>query len=195
MKVMKNPIGENWGQEHLADQKLWALLVEVDTDLAAQARERGCRHCGGKLHAADYERKPRGGPQWDRRFSFCCAAEGCRRRRTPGSVRFLGRRIYAGLIVVLLAAMVHGLTPERVRRIQEKLGIDRRTLERWREWWLSAFTAGSYWKAARARFLPVLSERTLPWSLCARFGSERAGGLIGLLGFLAPLTTGSDAAM
>ena len=30
-----------------------------------QARQRGCLLCGGKLHRADYERKPRGGPQWD----------------------------------------------------------------------------------------------------------------------------------
>src|ERR1700726_3419348 len=56
-------------------------------------------------------RKPRGGPQWDRRYSFCCAEEDCRRRLTPESVRFLGRRVYAGLVVVLMATMIHGLKP------------------------------------------------------------------------------------
>ena len=30
---------------------------------------------------------------------YCCAEEDCRRRRTPESVRFLGRRVYAGLVV------------------------------------------------------------------------------------------------
>jgi len=147
------------------------------------------------LHAADYERKPRGGPQWDRRWSFCCAAQGCRRRRTPESVRFLGRRVYAGFVMVLVAAMVHGLKPERVGMIQEMLGVDRRTLERWRQWWLSTFSAGPFWKMARARFMPVVCEGTLPWSLGRRFGIEGAEGLAGLMGFLAPLTTGSGCGM
>jgi hypothetical protein len=31
------------------------------------------------------------------------------RRRTPESVRFLGRRVYAGLVVVLITVMIHGL--------------------------------------------------------------------------------------
>jgi hypothetical protein len=195
MKVMNNANGESWCQEHWANQKLWALLGEVDTDLAARARAGGCPHCGGKLHTADYERKPRGGPRWDRRWSFCCAAEGCRRRRTPESVRFLGRRVYAGFVVVLVAAMIHGLKPERMRLIQEQLGIDRRTVERWRQWWLSAFPAGRFWKMARARFMPVVCEWTLPWSLGQRFGLERAEGLAGLMGFLAPLTTDSGRGM
>ena len=185
----------NWCQGHLADQKLWDLLEKIDTDTAEATRGKGCPHCEGKLHSADYERKPRGGPRWDSRPSFCCAKEGCRRRRTPPSVRFLGRRVYAGFVVVLMAAMMHGLKPERVRWIQEKLGIDRRTLERWRQWWLTAFVEGAFWRAGRARFMPVLCERTLPWSLGERFGIEQAGGLVKLLGFLAPLTAASDLAM
>jgi len=194
-ECVKKQCEGNWCQYHLADQKLWDLLEKIDTDTAEAVREKGCPHCEGKLHRADYERKPRGGPKWERRDSFCCCREGCRQRQTPPSVRFLGRRVYAGFVVVLLSAMVHGLKPERVRSIQEKLGIDRRTLERWREWWLSAFAQGSFWKASRARFMPVLCERTLPWSLGVRLGIERAGGLVKLLGFLAPLTGSSDPAM
>ena len=95
-------------QSHLADQQLHRLLEKVDWDLAGEACRRGCAYCGGKLHRADYERKARGGPQWDRRYSFCCAEQDCRRRKTPESVRFLGRRIYAGLVVVLVTTMVHG---------------------------------------------------------------------------------------
>ncbi len=103
--------------------------------------------------------------------------------------------MYAGFVVVLMAAMMHGLKPERVRIIQEKLGIDGRTLERWRKWWLTAFVQGSFWRAGRARFMPLLCERTLPWSLGLRFGIEGAGGLVKLLEFLAPLTVASDLAM
>jgi hypothetical protein len=64
-------------------------------------------------------------------------------------VRFLGRRVYAGLVVVLITAMIHGLKPARVRRIREALQIDSRTLKRWRQWWLDNFVHSSFWKAAR----------------------------------------------
>ena len=180
---------ESWCQNQLADQQLHQLLEKVDWDLAGQARQRGCLFCGGKLHRADYDRKPRGGPEWDYRYSFCCAQEGCRRRRTPESVRFLGRRVYAGLIVVLVSAMVHGLKPERVVRLRQALGIDRRTLERWHQWWLVTFVESSFWRAARARFMPPLCQRTLPWSLCLSFQVQRRDRLLALLKFLAPLTT------
>jgi len=186
---MKKAIEGNWCQAHLADENLRQLLEKVDADLLQAAQVRGCQWCEGKLHRADYERKPRGGPAWDRRFSLCCAEEGCRRRHTPPSVRFLGRRVYVGLVVVLVSAMRHGLTAPRVQRIREQLGIDRRTLERWRQWWLATFVQGSFWKAAKARFLPRLCEATLPWSLAQAFGVECADGLRRLLEFLAPLTT------
>lgn len=186
---MKTTFEESGCQAHLAERSLWRLLEKVDGDLLQIALAAGCLLCGGKLHRADYDRKPRGGPDWDRRFSLCCAEEGCRRRRTPPSVRFLGRRVYAGLVVVLVSAMVHGLKPERVQRLREQLGIDRRTLERWRQWWLSSFVQSSFWKAARGRFLPALDEKTLPWSLARSFGMEIGEGWRRLLEFLAPLTT------
>jgi hypothetical protein len=186
---VKKQNGETWCQNHLADQELFQLLEKVDADLAEAAHRQGCLSCGGKLHRADYDRKPRGGPHWDRRDSFCCAQDGCRRRRTPESVRFLGRRVYAGLVVVLISAMIHGLNAERVRRLREVLKIDPRTLERWRQWWLDTFVRSSFWKAARACFMPPLCEQTLPGSLCVRFEVERRDRLLELLQFLAPITT------
>ena len=181
--------GESWCHEHLADQGLAQLLEKVDTDLVLEARLKGCLLCGGKLHRSDYERKPRGGPQWDVRFSLCCAREGCRRRHTPASVRFMGRRVYAGLVVVFVSAMLHGLKPERVQRLREALGIDRRTLERWRQWWLGIFLESSFWREARARFMPPLCHKTMPLSLCVSFEVERRDRLLDLLKFLAPITT------
>ena len=136
---MKTKNRETWCQSHLADAQLHQLLEKVDADLAEEACQEGCLYCDGKLHRANYGRKPRGGPQWERRYSFCCAQEDCRRR--PESVRFLGRRVYAGLVVVLITAMIHGLKPARVRRIREALQIDWRTLKRWRQWWLDKLCA------------------------------------------------------
>ena len=189
--MLKNRAGENWCQNHLADEQLYQLLENVDADLTEGARQQGCGHCGGKLHRSDYERKPRGGPQWSVRFSLCCATEGCRRRQTPPSVRFLGRRVYAGLIVILVSAMIHGLKPERVERLRELLGIDGRTLGRWRQWWLVTFVESSFWRAARARFMPPLCQKTMPLSLSLTFEIERRDRLLELLEFLAPITTPS----
>lgn len=187
--VSKHLFGESWCQGHLADQELFQLLEKVDADLLEEARSQGCLLCGGKLHRSDYERKPRGGPQWDLRFSLCCAKEGCRRRHTPPSVRFMGRRVYAGLVVVLVSAMIHGLKPERVKVLRKALKIDRRTLARWRQWWLGIFVESSFWRQARARFLPPLCLNTMPLSLCVSFEVERRDRLLDLLKFLAPITT------
>ena len=176
----------------LQDEKLHRLQEKVDQDLAEEAREGGCQYCGSKVHRADYERKPRGGPEeWDKRDSFCCAKDGCRRRLTPPSVRFLGRKIYVGVVVVLISAMQHGLKPGRVKVLGETLGIDVRTLQRWREWWLSTFVASPFWKQAKARFMSPLDERKMPLSLVNAFGQPAREKVLELLKFLTPITTES----
>jgi hypothetical protein len=181
---------ERWCQNHLADQRLFELLEKIDNDFAEQARKDGCQFCDAVLHCADYKRKPRGGPGWKKRLSYCCSREGCRRRRTPPSVRFLGRRVYAGFIVVLVSVMLLGLSDRRVQRLREVLPIARRTLQRWRQWWLETFVQSRFWKAERARFMPPVCEATLPRSLMHHFGIglDRRDRLLDLLRFLAPLT-------
>ena len=44
-----------------ASASLWLFLLAVDEDLAAEVRKKGCS-CGGRLHSANYLRKPRGTP-------------------------------------------------------------------------------------------------------------------------------------
>jgi hypothetical protein len=41
--------------------RFWWFLFAVDQNLADAIRKIGCS-CGGRLHSADYLRKPRGGP-------------------------------------------------------------------------------------------------------------------------------------
>ena len=191
---MKKQNRENGCQDYLEDKTLFEFLEKCDSDLAEKCRQAGCLHCSDKLHRADYPRKPRGGPDDSTevyRKSFCCAREGCRKRHTPPSVRFLGRRVYWGIVVVLISAMRQGLKPQRVQPLRERLGIDRRTLERWRRWWLETFVQSPFWKAARARFMPALCEKILPWSLCERFAIQRRDRLLELLQFLSPITTDS----
>ena len=191
---MKNPKEEILCQSYLADQQLYQLLKKVDCEIAQRIQMGGCQHCAGKLHRANYPRKPRGGPEQPDpilRDSFCCDKDGCRKRHTPPSVRFLGRKVYWGIVVVLISAMGHGLKPERVHVLRESLGIDRRTLEHWREWWLETFVNSPFWRAARARFMPLICEKTLPLSLCEKFDIDRRDRLLGLLKFLCPITTTS----
>jgi len=171
----------------------WSFLFSVDQDLAKTTCEAGCP-CGGRLHVADYPRKPRGvdglPEQYRTRLSFCCAREGCRKRRTPPSARFLGRKVYLAAVVVLVAAMRQGPTPRRVRELSERFGCDRRTIGRWRVFWQELFPQTQFWKAARGRLSPAIDTAALPLALLEAFvrsiGSYDEWGK--LLCFLAPIT-------
>ena len=119
----------------LRTASFWEFLFTVDERLAEEAREAGCP-CGGPLHRANYPRQPRGGcanlpESYGHRLSFCCARDGCRKRTTPPSVRFLGRKVFLGAVVVLVAAMRHGaVTPARpgADRVVRSRPADHRTL-------------------------------------------------------------------
>ena len=122
-------------QAVLADAKFHEQLLAFDRDLAASARAARCRLCGGALHSASYDRKPRGCPgglcqEYAERFSFCCAVDGCRKRTTPPSLRFLGRHVYLATVVTLISALMLGTTPSRLARLSVVPGLDRRTLAR-----------------------------------------------------------------
>lgn len=179
----------------LSSSSLWLLLLRIDEDLAAQTRAAGCRFCGGELHRADYPRKPRGvsrrllGEAYERRLSLCCARDGCRRRHTPPSVRFLGRRVFLGAVIVLATAMAHGLTARRVAALGEQFGVSVRTLRRWQQWWREAFAASSLWKSLRGRFMPPIAAASLPFGWLERCpGEDESSRLIALLRLLTPLS-------
>ena len=180
--------------ELLHDVRFWEHLLRIDEDLCATARKAGCPDCGGRLDRADFPRKPRGGPAelpegYERRLSLCC--DRCRKRVTPASVRFLGRRVYLAAVMVLVSVMRSGPTPGKVARLEELFGVDRRTVKRWRRWWLEAFVVTPFWRAKRARLMPPVDEAELPASLLARFCGELEERLCLLLEFLSPLTTAS----
>jgi len=179
----------------MSEASFYDFLERIDMDLAEATRQKGCG-CAGVLHRASYPRKPRGGPRdlgsgYDRRLSFCCARRDCRQRQTPPSVRFLGRKVYLGAVVVLVSAMRHGTTPARVARLEELVGASRRTLARWRGWWLEVFATSRFWRAAAGRFGRPVSVAELPLSLLERFGGDERERLVAGLRFLASITTGS----
>ncbi|MGA1276091.1 MAG: hypothetical protein ACO3XL_09510 [Gemmobacter sp.] len=179
----------------LADVTFHNLLLAFDADLAATARAGRCRVCGGVLHSAKFPRKPRGrlcklGPEHDMRFSFCCAGDCCRKRETPPALRFLGPKVYLAGVVVLVAIMRHGATVSRVAALTAEIGVDRRTIERWRVWWRDRFTVTPFWQAARAALMPSVDADRLPASLLERFTGTDVDRIVELLRFIAPITGG-----
>ena len=166
--------------------RFWSFLFAVDQDLAETARKKACP-CGGRLHCANYPRKPRGTPvqlpePQRLRLSFCCDRDGCRKRVTPPSVRFLGRKVYLGAIIIVISAMRQGPTPRRVRELSNRFGADRRTIARWQVFWREHFPQTPFWKVARARSgaarrdrLPAILARGRLPSAASRPPDQRAG--------------------
>ena len=187
--------------ELLRDATFWAFLFSIDQDLAEAARQAKCRACKGDLHRADYPRKPRGCSQHPescrRRLSFCCSADGCRKRVTPPSVRFLGRKVYLHGVVLLVSAMRQGPSPRRVRELTELFGCSRDTLYRWRAFWNEHFPQTTFWQLARARLVPVFEIVDFPRSLLLAFvsGEDDRDGWGKLLRFLSPISTAEGLAI
>lgn len=182
------------GDELFVDRRLYDYLLLLDRELCEQARGEGCPRCAGRLDSASYPRKPRGLPAGlddaqTRRLSLCCDA--CRQRLTPPSVRFLGRRVYSAVVMVLACA--HRLSAARIRELVSLLGVNRRTLYRWRRWWRESLPRSSWWRLARGRFFPPLDAHGLPGTLLARVdGTDPAHRLVQVLVFLAPLSVAAE---
>jgi len=173
----------------LQDTTFFRLLLRIDEELARDTRAGGCA-CGGVLHRANYPRKPRAclnevRSDFDSRFSFCCAD--CRKRKTSTSVRFLGRRVYLALAVVLGSARHAGQNPAAARLCTD-LEVPVRTLQRWRQWWGQQFPLTPLWQANCARFMPPVASDRFPADLLERFAGDAAEALLRLLVFLSPLT-------
>ncbi|XXX63876.1 hypothetical protein WME82_36210 [Sorangium sp. So ce128] len=95
--------------------EFFAMLEALDRAIVRRVAASRCPACRGPLHAGNYPRKPRGaliapeGEAFVVRFSFCCGREGCRRRATPPSLRFLGRRVYLGVVVIVASLVAQAL--------------------------------------------------------------------------------------
>jgi len=183
----------------LQSPKQYQHLKRIDEDIAAKYALTPCRKCRprrrkpGTLHRSNYTRKPRGfaagkEPATCMRDSFCCSAEGCRKRTTPPSVRFMKSRLYLGVVVALVAAMRHGPNAVRMKVLEDHLGVDRTTVARWCRWWREDFVDTPFWKGFRRMLVPRPDATLLPGSLWERWGRTRAG-MLEMLKALGPITT------
>jgi hypothetical protein len=178
-------------------REFFRALVWIDDEIARRVAQAGCRVCGGRLHRGDYNRKPRGGliaaagEAFARRFSLCCACEGCRKRATPPSVRFLGRRVYLGAVVIVASIVALALQAAgEAAEIRRRTGVPARTVRRWRSWWQGPFVQSEVLVLLKAR-LVGLDLGALPASIVDRLGGSAGERVRRLLVLLAPLTTSS----
>jgi len=163
-----------------AKREDFAALVELDLRIARAVAAERCPRCGGPLHQSNYDRKPRGGAiasageAFTLRHSLCCGREGCRKRMLPPSLRFLGRRVYLEIVVVM--ASVCAQVAGSLRKTREATQVPEWTLRRWSAWWTHVLPQESWWAVLRARLVPpALDEAALPRSLVEKLATEASG--------------------
>lgn len=185
-------------QKTLSSTSFFIGLLHLDIIIAEEWQTKSCRYCGSKLHVANFQRKPRGHScrvpaDFTTRFSFCCSE--CRKRETPPSVRFLGRKIYLGAAILLTSALLGRKLPaKKLARLRAVVGADRRTLMKWKEWWATDFSTSEFWKITYARFAVTFNPTaSIPFNLLKLY--QRTSRAIGdsvekVLTLLLPLTSG-----
>jgi hypothetical protein len=183
------------------DREFFAVLLALDAEIAERVRAAGCSRCGGPLCVGHYERKPRGGriaaagavELFSQRFSYCCGREGCRKRATPPSVRFLGRRVYLEGAILLACTLVP-LLEQTAAAIEEATGIALRTIRRWQAWWQTVFVASAQFAELRGR-APGVDPEDLPGAMLGSFaGRTPIEKLLFAMKFLGPLSTTTSGA-
>lgn len=186
----------------------------IDYDFSEEERAKGCPHCRGKLHRADYPRSPVGVPieyrkYYEERYSHCCSQ--CRKRTTSQSVRYFGRRWFPGPLLILISALMHSALNKCCKKLHQLFGItiSKRTCKRWKGWWEASFSATPFWKGATG-IIPIdFLNGPFPQCLFSMYAYASCGGafpwgkappqdvdtslarrLLWVLLFLAPLTAG-----
>jgi len=71
------------------------------------------------------------------------------------------------------------------------VGVGRRTIARWREWWRRALVASPFWREVSAAFMPPVDQERLPVCLLERFPGAASEQLTAVLRLLLPITGGN----
>ena len=179
---------------------LFRLLHRIDQDLSDSVRGARCPACGGPMHRAPYQRKPRGGPadipdKYCRRLSLCCGREGCRQRQLPPSCLFLGRRVYWGAVVLVVTTLRQQRTVGfSANQVHQTYGISRQTLLRWLAFFRDEFPLSQQWKERRGLLGVAVRDGHLPSDLLNVFTKAIKDPERALLSCLRFLSDGVSAA-
>ena len=171
----------------LQTANLFHLLFLIDSELAVIKRSAHCPYCGGPLHQSNYMRQPRGGPvglpeEYCLRRSLCCSRDGCRRRSMPESCLFMGRRVYWRCVVLIATALMQRRTASvSIGQLSRLIGVSRRTILRWFDYFTQVFGQSSEWLRIRG-FLPAtVSNDCLPVNFleyCITQSQDALSGLV-----------------
>lgn len=105
------------------------------------------------------------------------------------SVRFLGRRVYLAVAVVVASAQ-RAEASASATQLAQAMAVPVRTLERWRRWWQGQFPLTALWSSACGRFMPPVTIERLPASVLERFAGIPTQSMRHFLMFLTPITAG-----
>ncbi len=178
----------------LTDAIFYNSLLALDRLIAEQVQQSRCQLCHGTLHQSHYLRKPRGVPDgvhsdYPIRFSYCCGTEGCRKRFTAPSMRFLSRKVYSSVIIFLVFLLKSKTDELKVEELNLLLGtsLSVETVRRWRNFWVKEVSQSHTWK--RATFSHAMAQ-ALPASLLNVFQQDLSTSLKKALKWILPLTAG-----
>lgn len=154
--------------KYLGNVSILVQLSKIDVELEKRQILGSCPHCGHSLHRAPYERKPRGAlcelpDSCFVRLSLCCGH--CRKRCLPPSCLFLGRKVYYGCVILLLTAILQGLTSQTIQSLCDAMNVSRRTLHRWLWFFQDVFPNSPLWKVLRGLLSPRISASLMPLGL------------------------------
>jgi len=88
----------------------------------------------------------------------------------PPSLRFLGRKVFFGVVVLLVPVLREGPTVVRLRRLQKVLQVSPRTVRRWQRWWREEFSRSRTMTRLQGLCAEPIEREALPGSLLRVFG-------------------------
>jgi hypothetical protein len=170
---------------------LYVFLQQLDLDAITKAKADPCAFCGGQLDRSDIPRKPRGAvldlEEKVYKYSLCCREEGCRRRNTPASLRFMGRKVFLGFFILFASSLPSKREGDSILKISGELEVSPQTLTRWLKYWREQFKMTPFWRREQGLFTPPY-EDNFACLLISRFNVVETNhdSWAKLLNFLAP---------
>ena len=182
------------------------MLLSFDREIIEKAHGKPCPYCQGKdkgtLHRADYVRRVDGidisgiaDHDKNRRFSLCCSKDGCRKRHTVASARFIGRTTYSSTVVLLAMILHQGYSRRRYRQLHRLFGLNRKTIDRWVAKWRSEFIKTPFYRRMSGSFIPPPEILNIPRSILVRFEGKLLNKLLELAKYLSPISSPREKSM
>lgn len=168
-------------------------LYQEDKKIAQRFYKQNCQYdCSGIYYTSNYPRKPRGiTPEsehhYNFRFSFCCS--NCRLRFTPETVRFLGRKVYVALFIMMILSTNEKLQNELIELPPQSIAPI--TFKRWIVWWDLIVQKSPAWKKLVGLLSANIENIFLPLFIVDQFIQDTVDfnkSVLSMLEFISPIS-------